>query len=362
MEGEAQIGGLQLRWPLAIGTMQWGRTWLDEKLNRGNLSDETCAAIYKELTEVHGIQLFDTAEGYGGGTSEERLRDMELMVADEKRTGPVVATKFLPTLLRWTEASFRRALKSSLKRLGQTRSDIYFIHTPIHPLPLEVWVRAAAKAKKEGLIREIGISNCNAQQVQRACAEAEKHGCRIAANQIMFNLLCFNSPELQATAKVCKEKNVRIIAFGTVGQGLLVDNLTEEKFGKIRLAKMTGLQRAEIEELRAAIERLAQKYQKSMAQICLNWTICHGAIPLVGTRSVQQARDSVGALGWRLDPEDVLELDAKALRRSTLSKPRWKRALFVIAISLLVCSYQVNHLVAWARCKWRSLWAREAAE
>ena len=48
----------------------------------------------------------------------------------------------------------------------------------------------------------------------------------------------------------------------------------------------------ELRDLRAVIERLAEKYGKSMAQICLNWTICHDALPLVGTRSMQQAEDT----------------------------------------------------------------------
>ena len=40
--------------------------------------------------------------------------------------------------------------------------------------------------------------------------------------------------------KTCQELDVKIVAFGTVGQGMLTDNLTDEKFAKIRLAKMTG--------------------------------------------------------------------------------------------------------------------------
>lgn len=354
----SKIGEIELLKPLAVGTMAWGRTWLDEKLNRGNLSDETCAAIYKELTEVHQIQLFDTAEGYGGGTSEERLRDVANVAnasgGDEKRNYPVVfASKFLPTIARWSRSSFHNALRRSCERLGST-CDIYFLHTPIHPLPLEFWISCACEAAKAGLIKEIGISNCNASQVRRAQAEALKHGRRIAANQVMFNLLCFNSPELQEMWKTCQELDVKIVAFGTVGQGMLTDNLTNEKFAKIRLAKMTGLKMDELRDLRGSIQQLAEKYGKSMAQICVNWAICHNAIPLVGIRSLDQARDAVGALGWKLEQEDLEELDRHALRRGTLSKPRWKRAAFVMFISTLVCCYQLNHCIDWCKSKWRS--------
>ncbi|CAE7230134.1 unnamed protein product [Symbiodinium sp. CCMP2456] len=339
--------------------MQWGRTWLDEKLNRGNLDDQLCASICQEFAEVHGVQFFDTAEGYGGGTSEERLRDVLVEPAkDQKQPYPcIIATKFLPTLARWTHGSFARALQGSCKRLGVDAIDIYFIHTPIHPLPLEYWVHAACREAKAGRIREIGISNCNAQQVRRACAEAQKHGLRIAANQIMFNLLCFQSPELQETLRACQENHVQIIAYAPIGQGLLTQALTDEKFSRIRLAKMTRLAMDELHDLRGVIEGLASKYGKSMAQICLNWTICHGAIPLVGTRSMLQAQDTAGCLGWRLAAEDVEELDRHALKRSTLSKPRWKRVLFVTFITLLVFSYRVNRWADWLRSKWHSLWS-----
>lgn len=99
---------------------------------------------------------------------------------------------------------------------------------------------------------------------------------------------------------------------------------------------MQGLHREDLEDLRAGIQELAEKYQKSMAQVCVNWAICHGAVPLVGIRSLEQARDTVGALGWTLEPEDLKMLDQKALSRGTLAKPRWKRAAFVLFISTLV--------------------------
>lgn len=92
-------------------------------------------------------------------------------------------------------------------------------------------------------------------------------------------------------------------------------------------------------------------------------------MPLVGLRSRAQAADALGALRWRLAAEDVARLDAVALRRSTLAKPRWKRAIFVLAISALMrpggplhshvvrFSYHVNRLVDRLRGAWHR-WAR----
>lgn len=59
----------------------------------------------------------------------------------------VFASKFLPTIARWSRSSFHNALRRSCERLGST-CDIYFLHTPIHPLPLEFWISCACEAAK----------------------------------------------------------------------------------------------------------------------------------------------------------------------------------------------------------------------
>ncbi len=93
---------------------------------------------------------------------------------------------------------------------------------------------------------------------------------------------------------------IRIIAYSPIGQGLLTEGLTEDKFNGIRLGRMLGLSWGSpgpLWALRECIADTAKAHGRTMAQVCLNWTICHGAIPLVGTRSLRQAEDSLGALG-----------------------------------------------------------------
>jgi hypothetical protein len=131
-------------------------------------------------------------------------------------------------------------------------------------------------------------------------------------------------------------------ALGAHPQGLLTKDLTPEKFSTIRVASMAGVGMEELTALRAKLAQLSEKHGRSMAQVCLNWTICHGAVPLVGCRSVAQAQDSVGCLDWRLDEGDVAELDSAALSLSTLAKPKRRRAMFVVFISLLVLSYKIT--------------------
>ena len=216
---------------VGAGLMQWGTTNIDDKIvnPKGNLSDDDVRQLWKTCRQ-NGIVFFDTAEGYGGGTSEVRVRlvrewyqtqkDIETGdVGDEAKV--IVATKYLPTLWRWTRWSFFRAVKKSMERLGVDKIDLLFIHTPIHPLPIEYHVKWACDCIDAGLVQQIGISNCNAELTRRAEAVAKNNGKHIAVNQIMLNLLVWDSPKHQETVQCCHELGIQIVAYSPIGQGTL---------------------------------------------------------------------------------------------------------------------------------------------
>jgi pyridoxine 4-dehydrogenase len=115
----------------------------------------------------------------------------------------------------------------------------------------------------------------------------------------------------------CRELGVKVIGFSPIGQGLLTDH-GMEAFGSNKPAKMLRLKPTDLDELRATLAEVATKYDKTMAQVALNWCIQHDVIPLVGCRSPGQALDSVGCLGWNLSRSDLERLDSVALDRSTL--------------------------------------------
>jgi len=278
-------------------------------------------------------------QGYGGGTSEKRLgRSASAVFAGHPELEPLYMTKFLPAPWRGlTHACFERALRASLRRLGASRCPIYLLHSPVHWRPIEFWVEAAAKCKKKGLLTALGLSNCNADQVRRAVSAGKKYGVEVVVNQVMFNLLDYNSPSLREMKRTCDELHVTIIAYSPFGQGLLADNLTEEAFEVNKPAKMMRLKYDSLSSLRRVIKRIADDHgNKSMAQVTINWCRAHGTIPLVGCRTVRQARDSLGALEWDLSKEEVKELDQLALSRSTLDSPKWRRGLFVGLASIVM--------------------------
>eukprot|EP00545_Synedropsis_sp_CCMP1620_P012091 CAMPEP_0119009042 /NCGR_PEP_ID=MMETSP1176-20130426/4107_1 /TAXON_ID=265551 /ORGANISM="Synedropsis recta cf, Strain CCMP1620" /LENGTH=346 /DNA_ID=CAMNT_0006961485 /DNA_START=66 /DNA_END=1106 /DNA_ORIENTATION=- len=320
--------------PLAIGTLQWGTTPVDKSIinPHGVISETEAAHIVAEATKA-GVTIWDTAEGYGGGTSEKRLG--RLLPPDTS----IVLTKFLPVPWRYSHACFERAVRESCKRLDVKTIPIYLLHSPVHWRPVEFWVEAAAICKKKGLIQAMGLSNCNADQVKRAVTAGKQYGIAIVTNQVHYSLLCYNSPALQEMEVACRELNVKILGFSPIGQGLLTDGLTTERYESNRPAKMLRLQWDDLVPLRACLRELATKYEKSMAQIALNWCICHDVVPLVGCRSVKQAKDSLGCIGWQLELNDLEKLNDLALSKSTLQSPGWRRSIFVtlFGIVMIVC-------------------------
>lgn len=325
------IGALQLKVPLAIGTLQWGTTWVDQTvINDRVLPESTCHDVVNTCLK-QDVTLFDTAEGYGGGTSEKRLGRMNT-------SGEMIfMTKFLPAPWRCFSWQVESAVRESCRNLKVSSIPVYLLHSPVHWLrDIEWFVEAYAACHKKGLIQSMGLSNCNADQVRRAVQAGKKHGIPVTCNQVHYSLLDYNSTALRDMEATCRELNVAIVAFSPIGQGLLTENLTDEKFRTNKPAKMMRLTQGDIEPLRELLGRLAKKYDKSMAQISLNWCIQHQVLPLVGCRSPVQACDSLGCLGWQLSKDDVVLLDQAALNRSTLESPRWRRMLFVALFSCVM--------------------------
>ncbi|GKY98708.1 hypothetical protein MPSEU_000827100 [Mayamaea pseudoterrestris] len=323
---------ITLKVPLAIGTLQWGTTWIDDKLinGKGVLSESTCRDIVK-LCQQAQITLYDTAEGYGGGTSEKRLGRLQSLSSDA-----VLMTKFLPAPWRCFHIDLERAVRQSCRLLQIDCIDVYLLHSPVHWRPIEYWVEACSICYRKGLIKSMGLSNCNADQVRRAVAAGKRYGVPVVCNQVHYSLLDYNSKALQDMHTVCRELNVKVIGFSPIGQGLLTDGLTPASMEKNKPAKMLRLKYDDLTILRTTVKELSEKYEKSMAQVALNWCIQHDVIPLVGCRTVQQAQDSIGCLGWQLSREDVERLDRVALDRSTLESPAWRRMLFVTLFGLVM--------------------------
>jgi|ERR1039458_10253217 aryl-alcohol dehydrogenase-like predicted oxidoreductase len=253
-----------------------------------------------------GIRFFDTAEVYGKGKSEAFLGEF-------LKAGPAekiyVATKFAPWPWRARTSVLLKALKASLGRLGLDSVDLYQMHWPSPPRSIKAWMEPLAGAVGEGLAKEVGVSNFNRDQMLRAQDALASRGVKLSSNQMQFSLVRRKN-ELNGLLGECAKSGVKFIAYSPLGMGLLSGKYSPQNppSGPRRLFYLGQLSR--IQALVSKLRELGLAHGgKTPNQAALNWLLCKGTLPIPGAKNAAQARENAGALGWRLNPAEVAELD-----------------------------------------------------
>ena len=293
--------------PLGIGTWQWGDRmfW---NYGQGEFNDADLHAGFRAALSA-GVNFFDTAEVYGSGRSETLLGEFIRTDNPQPAEPLVVATKFMPYPWRLSRKELVRALRRSLKRLGLDHVDLYQVHQPIPPLPPETWAAGLADAAGEGLVRAVGVSNYSEDWMRRAHAVLAKRGLPLASNQVEYSLLV-RDPEWNGVQAACKELDVTLIAYSPLGKGLLTGKYTPEHPPKGVRRFMLGRYLKPVQPLVGLLREIGQKHGgKTPAQVALNWLMAKGAVPIPGLKNLRQAAENLGALGWRLTPDEVAALD-----------------------------------------------------
>ncbi|MBD2677762.1 MULTISPECIES: aldo/keto reductase [Nostoc] len=294
--------------PLCIGTWAWG-----DKLfwNYGNgYGPEQLKEAFTAALQA-GVNFFDTAEIYGMGLSEKFLGEFM-----QQTQQPVqIATKFGPLPWRFTGQSVSDALTESLKRLQVEQIPLYQVHWPFaFFLSQKTLMNALADEVKRGRIAAIGVSNYSAEQMRDAHQILADRGVPLAVNQVRYSLLTrqIESKGIVATAR---ELGVTLLAYSPLAQGLLTGKYTIDSAQTPTGARKIdprftkeGLQK--IAPVISLLRSFGEKYDRTPAQVALNWLICQGnVIPIAGVKTAQHVRQNVGALGWRLNEDEIQELE-----------------------------------------------------
>ncbi|NBD33394.1 MAG: aldo/keto reductase [Cyanobacteria bacterium] len=291
--------------PLGVGTWSWGDQ-LFWDYGKGYDQIQVQEAFQASVTA--GITLFDTAEVYGIGESERLLGNF----ARESNTPVSIATKYFPLPWRVFHQSVQEALTKSLQRLQVDSIPLYQVHTPFSFfMSQETLMAALAEEFKQGRIKAVGVSNYSASQMREAQKHLQKYGVPLASNQVPYSLLN-RKIESNGIWQTAQELGVTLIAYSPLAQGLLTGKYTgqEQPSGARRLDpkfKSSGINK--VSPVIDCLRQLAEKYEKTPAQVALNWLITQGAIPIPGAKNAQQAQQNAGALGWQLSSEDAQELD-----------------------------------------------------
>ncbi|MDP5338088.1 MAG: aldo/keto reductase, partial [Nodularia sp. (in: cyanobacteria)] len=258
-----------------------------------------------------GINFFDTAEIYGFGLSEELLGQFM-----QKAQQPVqMATKFGPLPWRFTGQSVSDALTDSLKRLQVERVELYQVHWPFaFFLSQETLMNTLADEVKRGRIGSVGVSNYSATQMREAQQILAARGVPLAVNQVRYSLLArqIESNGILATAR---ELGVTLLAYSPLAQGLLTGkytpDITQTPGGARKIDprfSKEGLQK--IAPVISLLNSLGEKYDRTPAQVALNWLIAQGnVIPIAGVKTAQHVKQNAGALGWSLNTDEIAQLE-----------------------------------------------------
>jgi aryl-alcohol dehydrogenase-like predicted oxidoreductase len=287
---------------MGVGAWAWGDriVW-----NYGRShTDEDIRAAFKTSVDL-GVRFVDTAEVYGQGLSEQFLGRF----LKECEHPVLVATKFMPFPWRLNRNSLLNALKQSLERLQLEAVDLYQIHMPFAPVPIETWMQALAEAVKRGWTRTVGVSNYKQSQMLRSYSALARHGIPLASNQVRYNLMD-RAVEKNGMLARCNELGVRLIAYSPLKMGLLTGKYSPENLPPGVRGQRGAELLTRMQPLLKLLTEIGQDLGgKTPSQVALNWVICKGALPIPGAKNAQQAEQNAGALGWRLTPEQMDGLD-----------------------------------------------------
>ena len=302
---------------IGLGTMEFsggGRGMIGSAYPR--VSQEDKDAIVKAALDG-GINWFDTAEFYGKGHSESTLA-AALKSAGRSDQDVVIATKWWPVFR--TARNIAHTIPDRIRCLDGYAIGLYMIHQPFSFSSVEQEMAAMADLVDAGKIRSVGVSNFNAQRMRRADKALRARGLSLAANQVLYSLLD-RSIEKNGILETAKELGVTIIAYTPLASGLLTGKyhrqpeLIQAKPWLWRTFMRRGLEKSR--PLVTALAELGGKYQASPAQVALNWVI-HGhgdtVVAIPGATKVHQARESAGAMDFRLSADDRARLDELSRR------------------------------------------------
>ena len=289
----------------AMGGGGWAFSW-------GPQDDlESIAAIHAALDA--GVNWIDTAAVYGLGHSEEVVS----RALQGRSPRPFVFTKCERV---WNEnreiqkslkrESIRKECEDSLRRLGIDVIDLYQIHWPEPDEDIEEGWSALAELQREGKVRWIGVSNFNVQQIERCHAIAP-----VTSLQPPYSMI---SPETEDHAlPYCLEQNIGVIAYSPMKSGLLTGAMSRERVAQLapddfrrRVAHFQEPKLSENLALADKLKEIGARHGRSAGEVAIAWVLRHPAVTtaIVGMRSARQVQGVIGALEFRLPPEEVQEI------------------------------------------------------
>ncbi len=282
-----------------------------------------------------GINVFDTADVYSQGLSEEVFgkamqgRRHELLVSSKATfrfgTGP--------NDLGSSRYHLIQACEGSLKRLGTDHIDIYHMHGFDAQTPIEEVLYALDTLVRSGKVRYIACSNFSGWHLMKALSISERYGwAKYVSHQVYYSLVG-REYEYELMPLGIDQK-IGAMVWSPLGWGRLTGKIRRgqplPKVSRLHQTADYGPQVPEeyLYKVVDAIDAVAKETGKTVPQVALNWLLRKPTVStlVIGARDEEQLKQNIGAEGWRLTTEQVAKLDeASAL---PLFYPYWHQRQF----------------------------------
>jgi aryl-alcohol dehydrogenase-like predicted oxidoreductase len=326
-----KLGGSGFMVPaLTFGTGTFGGG--NEFFKAWGASDVKEATRLVDICLEAGLNMFDSADGYSNGMSEEilgqaikgRRNDLILSTKGSFRRGPG------PNQIGHSRFHLINAVEASLKRLGTDWIDLYQLHAFDAQAPVEEALGTLDDLVRAGKVRYIGCSNFSGWHLMKSLAVSERYGwARYVAHQAYYSLVGRDYEwELMPLAL---DQKVGAVVWSPLGWGRLGGKLRrgaplpkESRLqSQLVIDKGPPVPNEHVFKVVDAIDAVAKETGKTNAQIALNWLLQRPSVAtlIIGARNEEQLRQNLGAVGWNLTKEQVAKLDAAST--VTLAYPYW---------------------------------------
>jgi aryl-alcohol dehydrogenase-like predicted oxidoreductase len=287
---------------LMIGTWAWG----NHRWNYGTDFDK------KDITDVFieannlGIHFFDTAIGYKNGK--------RILGESIKKTGlqnvVKVSSKIMPYPWRFNKIIIEYIVKRHIRDLGINKLFLLQIHRPLPPFKIEDWIEILIFLKEKNLIDNIGISNCNTDEMLKAHSKLKSHGFKLYSNQIPYNLV-YRYYEFEDLFEVAKDNDIKIYAYSPLASGILSGQYTSDFFPRDKIRR--NLKMEILDQLSPLYEYMQNimehHHLTTISEVALRWIIQRGAVPIVGAKKMSHLNSYRSISNWSLDKDEMEGLD-----------------------------------------------------
>lgn len=313
---------------LTFGTMTFGGQ--GEQAKRVGSTDVAEARRMIDMCLDTGVNMFDTADVYSAGRSEEVLGQ----ALEGKRDRVLVATKVFgrmgdgPNDLGLSRQHIIRACEDSLRRLKTDYIDLYQAHGFDALTPLEETLAAFDDLIRAGKVRYIGCSNYSGWHLMKALSISERRGiARYISQQVYYSLV---GRELEyELVPLALDQNVGILVWSPLAAGFLTGKFRRDNAApdgtrrSIQAEPPLNMPEDQAYAIVDTLDAIAKERNVTAAQVALNWLIRKPGVTslVIGARTMEQLQDNLNAATWSLSDDEMRRLDE--VSATPLPYPTW---------------------------------------